>query len=89
MLGTCPPMGPNSFIFTYIFAKKHTRQRSMPPLNRSTPPPMGNPGSATDFMQVGIFDIFLALVPMRPIFVSIDATFSRNQYRGEYPYDVI
>ena len=37
-------------------------------------------------MQVEIFDIFLALVPMGPILVSIDATFSRNQYQGEYPY---
>ena len=40
-------------------------------------------------MQVGIFDIFLALVPMGPILVSIDATFSRNQYQREYPYGVI
>ena len=36
--------------------------------------------------KIGIFDIFLALVPMGPILVSIDATFSRNQYQGEYPY---
>ena len=36
-------------------------------------------------MQVGIFDIFLALVPMAPILVSIDATFSRNQYQAKYP----
>ena len=26
-----PPMGPNSFIFTYIFAKKHPHQRSTSP----------------------------------------------------------
>ena len=26
-----PPMGPNSFIFTYIFTKSHLHQRSMPP----------------------------------------------------------
>ena len=39
-------------------------------------------------MQVRIFDIFLALVPMGPILVFIDATFSRNQYQGEYPYGV-
>ena len=39
-------------------------------------------------MQVGIFDIFLALVLMGPILVSIDATFSRNQYQGEYQYGV-
>ena len=37
-------------------------------------------------MQVGIFDIFLALVPMGPILVSIDAKFSRNQYQGGFPY---
>ena len=37
-------------------------------------------------MQVRIFDIFLALVPLGSILVSIDATFSRNQYQGEYPY---
>ena len=33
-------------------------------------------------MQIGIFDIFLALVSMGPILVSIDATFSINQYPG-------
>ena len=26
-----PPTGPNSFVFAYIFSKKHPRQRSMPP----------------------------------------------------------
>ena len=40
-------------------------------------------------MQVGIFDIFLALVPMGPILVSIDETFPRNQYRREYPYSAL
>ena len=39
-------------------------------------------------MQVGIFDIFLTLVPMGLILVSIDATFSRNQYQGEYIHGV-
>ena len=39
-------------------------------------------------MQVGIFDILLALVPMGPILFSIDAIFSRNQYQEEYPYGV-
>ena len=43
---TPPPMGPNSFGFTYIFTKKHPRQRSMPPLTGARPP-TGNPGSAT------------------------------------------
>ena len=43
-----PPMGPNSFIFAYIFTKKHPHQRSMPPPpNGCTPPSTGNPGSAT------------------------------------------
>ena len=36
-------------------------------------------------MQVGFFYIFLALALMGPTLVSIDATFSRNQYQGEYP----
>ena len=36
-------------------------------------------------MQVGIFDIFLTLVSMGPILVSVDATFSRNQYQANYP----
>ena len=40
MPGTCPHIGPNSFIFTYIFGEKH-------PHRRSTLPPTGNPGSAT------------------------------------------
>ena len=32
-----PPMGPNSFIFAYIFTEKRMRWRSMPP-NGCTPP---------------------------------------------------
>ena len=31
-------MGPNYFIFTYIFTKKHRHQRSTPPQIGSTPP---------------------------------------------------
>ena len=46
---TPPPMGPNSFIFAYIFTEKH-------PCRRSTPPSMGNPGSATG--QYDIYCIF-------------------------------
>ena len=34
----CPPMGPNSFIFTYIFTEKCPHQRSTPPSNRCMPP---------------------------------------------------
>ena len=45
--GACPPMGPNSFIFTYIFTKKCPRRRSTPPL-MGAHPPMGNPGSTTE-----------------------------------------
>ena len=43
-----PPMGPNSFIFAYIFTKKCPHRRSMPP-QRVHAPPMGNPGSATAY----------------------------------------
>ena len=39
--GARPLPGPNSFIFAYIFTKKH-------PHRRSTPPPRGNPVSVTD-----------------------------------------
>ena len=41
-----PPTGSNSFIFAYIFAKKHACQRSAHPQWVSTPL-MENPGSAT------------------------------------------
>ena len=34
---TPPPMGPNSFIFAYIFTEKHLCQRSMPPQWVHTP----------------------------------------------------
>ena len=47
--GACPvnaPMGPNSFVFTYIFSKMHPCWRSMLPL--TSPGPTGNPGSATN-----------------------------------------
>ena len=37
-------------------------------------------------MQVGICNIFLALVPMGRILVSIDTTFSTNQYQAKYPH---
>ena len=46
MPGTRPPMGPNSFIFAYIFAEKHPHQRSTSPLTGPCPP-TGNHGSAT------------------------------------------
>ena len=40
--GACPvhgpPMGPNSFVFTYIFTEKCPRRRSMPPLMGARPP---------------------------------------------------
>ena len=49
------PMEPNSFIFTYIFAKKHPHQGLVPPTPPQwispLPPPMGNPGSATESLQ--------------------------------------
>ena len=48
-----PPTGPNSFIFTYIFAKKHPRQRSTPPLTGPRPP-MGNLGSATGLVLLSL-----------------------------------
>ena len=40
-----PPIGSNSFVFTYIFTEKCPCRRSTAPHNRSTPP-TGNPGSA-------------------------------------------
>ena len=43
-----PPTGSNSFVFAFIFAKKHPHQRSVPPPARR--PPMGNPGSATAYL---------------------------------------
>ena len=43
---TAPPMGPNSFIFAYIFTKKRLHRRSTSPL-MGAHPPTGNPGSAT------------------------------------------
>ena len=38
VLGARPPphpTGPNSFVFTYIFGKKHPRRRSTPPYGKS------------------------------------------------------
>ena len=53
-LGGCaqhtPPMGPNSFVFAYIFTEKCPRRRSMPP-QRVHAPPTGNPGSATGVVR--------------------------------------
>ena len=40
-------MGPNSFVFAYIFTEKCLRRRSTPPLTSARPTPTGNPGSAT------------------------------------------
>ena len=45
--GMCPPTGSISFVFAYVFTKKCMRRRSAPP-NGLAPPPMGNPGSATE-----------------------------------------
>ena len=44
--GAHPPMGPNSFVFAYIFTEKCPRRRSMPSLMGARPP-TGNPGPAT------------------------------------------
>ena len=33
--GAHPPMGPNSFIFAYIFTEKHPHRRSTPPYGKS------------------------------------------------------
>ena len=41
-----PPTGPNSFVFTYIFAEKCLCQRLAHPPTRVGAPPTGNPGSA-------------------------------------------
>ena len=47
---TPPRTGSISFIFAYIFTEKCTCQRLAPsPMGRCPPPPMGNPGSATDW----------------------------------------
>ena len=44
------PIGPNYFIFTCVFTKKHPRRTLAPP---SPPPPQtGNPGSAIDSSSV-------------------------------------
>ena len=70
MLGTCPPMGPNSFIFAYIFTKKHPCRRSMPPLMGACPP-MGNPGSATELWDSVMKEVKLGRMlgpfPVQPI----------------------
>ena len=64
-----PPTGSNSFIFTYVFTKKHPHRRSVPPQQLNTPP-MGNPGSTTvsggiigfsDYMQINSFNDFHTL----------------------------
>ena len=46
-----PPMGPNSFIFGYIFTKKYPHWRSIPPPTGARPS-TGNPGSATEYRKV-------------------------------------
>ena len=46
--GTRSPMGPNSFVFAYIFTEKHPCRWSTPPPNGCTPPSTGNPVSATE-----------------------------------------
>ena len=46
---TPPPMGPNSFVFAYIFTEKHLHRRSTPP--------MGNPGSATECYVETVIDM--------------------------------
>ena len=50
---TPSPMGPNSFVFAYIFTKKCLHQRSMP-LLMGAHSPMGNPGSTTAKLPIAI-----------------------------------
>ena len=46
-----PPTGSISFVFAYVFAKKCTHPRLVLPQRVSTPPPTGNPGSATECLS--------------------------------------
>ena len=46
MPSACPPMGPNSFVFTYIFGESTHVGGPHPPV-MGPHSPMGNPGSAT------------------------------------------
>ena len=63
---TPPPMGPNSFVFTYIFTKKHPCWRSSPPQWVHTPP-TGNPGSATGLQKASnIQSVQLHIVTKNP-----------------------
>ena len=55
-----PPTGSNSFVFAYVFAKKHPHRRSAPPPNGSAPPqweildlPLLVPGVDPGFDQEG------------------------------------
>ena len=41
------PMGPNSFVFAYVFGKKRQRWTSAPPNKVGALPQMGNPGFAS------------------------------------------
>ena len=63
--GACPahapPMGPNSFVFTYIFTEKCPCWRSSPPPNGYMSPSMGNPGSATACLGFVMLSLLLVV----------------------------
>ena len=68
---TPSPMGPNSFIFAYIFTEKCLRQRSTPP-NGCTPPLreiLDPPLKYINLngMHFGIYSFFAPVVPVVPV----------------------
>ena len=67
---TPPPMGPYSFVFTYIFTKRCPHRRSMPPL-KGARPPTGNPGSATGICHKIIYFITLHIICYQSTFVAL------------------
>ena len=56
-----PPMGPNSFIFAYIFTKKCPRWRSMPPLREILDPPLNYLNKLQNNYFLDTYDVLICV----------------------------
>ena len=59
--GRAPPTGSNSFVFAYVFAKKHPRRRLAPPQREILDPPLITP-NRRDWNRISIHELKFSII---------------------------
>ena len=93
-LGGCtsPPMGPNSFVFAYIFTEKHPHRRSTPltgarPLWEILDPPLYTILENVSIVLSRSSSIILHVVPHNPQTQPIRVQLLKSKVQIYKPYD--